>query len=373
MRRLSLLMLPMLSSLFVIWGALAGVQTPLSAKGRESIEMRERSMSDADSARREALRGLVARADSGDGKALFDLARLHEIGYDSIPVDSVRAMALYTLSAENGYAPAQNYLGFRLFNGEGVKKDVNEGLRWIEKAAMQGDAKGANNLGWMLSEGEGVVRDYEKAAFWLRRAAEAGLPAGQAQLADLLRTGRGVPADTVMADSLYCRAIEGGLRDAEAKLLSMQRERWKSLHPDSALRLGIHHYTHRAPVIGVTLFEQIADMETPSDSTQRSVKAHALALLGDATTRALGADYDHDRSMLYFTEAALLGNPSAQFIIGELLEIFPDALADILPRLPMDPLLSAMVVPTEAAHWLEQAAAAGIRDAAAANRALLAP
>ncbi|MBD5269328.1 MAG: sel1 repeat family protein [Bacteroides sp.] len=373
MRRASLLRLPLICSLLVAWGVMASVQPPVASKGGKDKVYAERQANAADSARREALRGLVARADSGDGKALFDLARLHEIGYDSIPVDSVRAMALYTLSAENGYAPAQNYLGFRLFNGEGVEKDVNEGLRWIEKAAMQGDAKGANNLGWMLSEGEGVVRDYDKAAFWLRRAAEAGLPAGQAQLADLLRTGRGVPADTVMADSLYCRAIEGGLRDAEAKLLSMQREPWRSLPADSALRLGLHHYTHRAPVIGVTLFEQIANMETPSDSTLRSVKAHALALLGDATTRALGADYDHDRSMLYFTEAALLGNPSAQFIIGELLEIFPDALADILPRLPMDPLLSAMVVPTEAVHWLDQAAAAGIRDAAAANRALLAP
>lgn len=330
---------------------------------------------------REALRKLVEKADSGDAKALYDLAMLHDRGYDSIPVDTLRSTMLYTLSAEKGYAPARNYLGFRYYRGEGVERDVTKGLEWIEKAAMQGDPKAANNLGWLLLEGEGVVHDDAKAAFWFERAADAGLPAGQAQLADMLRIGRGVPADTLRADSLYCRAIEAGLQDAEAKLLAMQRERWRTLSSSEALALGLRHYTHRAPTIGVTLFEQVAAPvltgNIPQDSTSKSTSAHALALLGDAHTRALGTGYDYDLSTLYFTEAALLGDPSAQFIVGELLEIFPDA----LDNLPITDSILRSASPTAGesclekspVYWFERADENGITDAAQANQRLLTP
>ncbi len=406
--------------------------------------------------RRLAVRGLVAKAEGGDAKALYDLAQLHETGYDSIPRDSLRSDSLLLLSAEKGYAPAQNLLGFRLYRGDGMRRDVARGLEWMEKAALQGDPKAANNLGWLLLEGEGVSHDAEKAAFWFSRATEAGLPAGMAQYADMLRLGNTIPADTMRADSLYCRAIEAGLHDAEAKLLAMQRRRWLSLTPDSALRLGLHHYTHRAPSIGVTLFEQIADQllsdissssltlsspglssdsvlpsdsvlrssadsVLPSDSVLRSsadsvnspanpthsrnlsqkdsvILAQALALLGDAYTRGQGVSYDHDRSIYYFLQAAHLGNPSAQFIIGELLEVFPDALLDLPappefnpashpetdPQSPpssnqnIDPASPPSSNPeTDPPHtadwWLEQAAQGGIHDAAEANRRLFQP
>lgn len=342
----------------------------------------------APSRTRLALRQLVARADSGDAKALYDLATLHDVGYDSIPVDSARSTELYLRSAEEGYAPAQNYIGFRFYKGESVERDVKKGLEWMERAAIQGDPKAANNLGWLLLEGEGLTHDAAKAAFWLKRAADAGLPAGQAQYADLLRTGQGVPTDTLKADSLYRLAIEGGLRDAEAKLLSMQRERWRTLSPKEALSLGMYHYAHRAPAIGLTLFGQIekqtdsipancapSDIDsisihnsTTGEDSLRMVRAHALALLGDAYTRALGVSYDHDLALRYFTEAALLGNPSAQFIIGELLEIFPDTFEDVT----LPPGIDLKSLPKDAGWWFDRAAEAGVTDATQANRLLLA-
>ena len=320
-----------------------------------------------------AVRELVSRAQQGDPKAIYDLASLHDIGYDSIPVDSARSTSLYLLSAEKGYAPAQNYIGFRLYKGEGTPRDISGGIYWLEKAAVSGDAKAANNLGWILLQGEDVERDPEKTAFWFRKAAEGGLPAGQAQYADMLRTGYGVPADTLRADSLYCRAIEGGLRDAEAKLLAMQHRRWKSLSPSEALQLGLHHYTHRAPVIGVTLFDQVRrDTEGTIPDSLTSTRARALAMLGDAYTRAIGVDYDHDLAVECFAEAAALGNPSAQFIIGELLEIFPDALQDFISTNPSATLSPThLPLPTDASSWLQKAAEAGVTDAATANRLLL--
>lgn len=305
---------------------------------------------------RAQLRRLVARADSGDPKALYDLAYLHDIGYDTITRDTTRSTLLYTRSAEKGYAPAQNYLGFRLYKGDGVNRDVNEGLHWIEQAALQGDPKGANNLGWMLLEGEGVEHDYSKAAFWLERAADAGVPTGMVLFADMLKEGKGLPPDTLRATELYSRAIESGLMDAEVKLLVMMNEKWKSLSPEDALKLGKFYYTHRAPVIGVTLFNNVAFSEAND-----SLKGEAFALLGDAHTRAQGVDYNHAIALDNFIRAAEFGNPSAQFILGELLDIFPDALAD--KDLPMEC--------HSAQYWYDRASKSGVTDAETANRILL--
>ncbi len=310
-----------------------------------------------------AVRQLAERAGEDDPKSLYDLATLHDMGYDSIPVDSTVSTALYRLSAEKGYAPAMNYLGFRYFNGDFVRQDVDSALYWMAKAAGAGDVKAASNLGYLLSHDDAVTRDYPQAVFWLTKAADAGLPVAQSLLADLVRQGLGTPKDTTRAEALYTSAIEHGLQDAELKLLSMKGRGWESLSPDSALSLGRYYYTHRAPFIGVTLFENAAAYDNPD----------AIALLGDAYSRAVGVEYGHAKSVAYYLRAALLNQPSAQFVIGELLDIFPDALSDSIPTAiisefyPSSPPSAIFTAP----YWYEKAAAAGISDAATASDYLL--
>lgn len=307
-----------------------------------------------------AARDIARKAASGEPKAIYDLAVLHDLGYDSIPVDSARSTALYLKAAEAGYAPAQNYIGFRYFTGEAVRQDVDSALFWMGKAAGNGDAKAANNLGFLLANSDKVTRDYTQAVYWLSKAADAGLPAGMSQLADLLRQGRGCIADTARAEELYTKAIQGGLHDAELKLLAMKGYQWEKLPADSALSLGKYHYTHGAPSIGVTLFENVAaHKDAPVGTSDYSAATSALALLGDAYSRGLGTVYDHDRSIRLYLEAARRGNPSAQFVIAELLDLFPDALNDT----DMDE--------TTASCWYERAAAQGVNDATTATMRLL--
>ncbi len=312
------------------------------------------------SKQRLAVREVAQKASLGDAKALYDLAMLHDMGYDSIPVDSMRATLLYRLSAERGYAPAQSYLGYRYFNGEAVRQDVDSALFWMAKGAANGDAKAANNLGYILANSELVTRDYPQALYWLTKAADAGLPAGLSQLADLYRRGLGCEADTARAESLYVEAIHKGLQDAELKLLAMKGRKWETLSADSALSLGKYHYSHGAPVIAVTLFENIIAGKGATAADTKEM-AKALALLGDAYSRGMGVEYDYARSTNLFYEAALRGDPSAQFVIAELLDIFPDALDSI----STDPEL------INASYWYEKAAAEGITDAATATVRLL--
>ena len=377
---------------------------------------------------RVAVRHVAGLAAKGDPKGLYDLAVLHDMGYDSIPVDSARSTALYRLSAEAGYAPAQNYLGFRYFNGEGVHQDVDSALYWLAKAAGQGDAKAANNLGYLLANSDRVTRDYPQAMKWLGKAADAGVATAESLLADLYRQGLGTPPDTVKAEALYGKAILHGLRDAELKLLAMKGHAWERLPADSLLLLGQYHYTHGAPIIGVTLFENVASPASPetaetssptttqtpsSDTAQTSspemvqtssggrentnteaanetTKAKALSLLGDAYSRGVGVPYDHDKSVEYYLRGALLGDPSAQFVIAELIDIFPDALTDLYSTLgePSKPCTSTepfnpseqtisselpKLTPEQqtAEYWYEQAARQGITDAETATLRLL--
>lgn len=312
---------------------------------------------DTDSAMTESFRSLCAEACTGDPKAMFSVASVYEKGYGSILPDSLKALEFLRLSADADYPPALNLLGFRYYNGEGVEKDPRKAIDLIQRAADLGDPKAFNNLGWLLAEGSGVERDYKKAAYWLGRAADANLPVAMSQLADLYRQGLGVQTDSLRAVELYSGAIALGLADAEKKLLAMKYDDYRRLDPADAVELGRYYYSHRAPSVAVTLFEIAAEKGEPA----------ALALLGDAYGRAIGVAYDYDKSLRYYFRAARLGNPSAQFVLGELLQILPDALDSLGDGLE----------PTEEErdpfYWLELAELQGVGDAHTATRRLIDP
>lgn len=258
--------------------------------------------------RKESLRKLVEAAEAGDAKALYDLARLHDTGYDTIATDSLRSTALYLLSAEKGYAPARNYIGFRYYNGEIVRKDIDSALYWIRLAADDGDITAAANLGYLLADSEEIEHDEEEALKWLTIASEAGV------------------------------------REAQMKWVTMQGHRWDTIPADSILREGLRLYGGRAPIAGTYLLEIAAEKDIPK----------AQALLGDAYSRGIGVPYDHSRSVEYFYKAAKNGDASAQFILAELLDFFPDTLEE----------------EENAQYWYEKALEQGITDSESAYQYL---
>lgn len=311
----------------------------------------------ADSAMLRSLDELRAKAQAGDARALFNLAEVTATGYGPVQKDSAEALRLYRLSADKGYAPAQNYMGFLCYSPTSPTRDPQLALQWIEKAAGQGDPKAFNNLGWLLLEGEGVEHDAKKAAYWFGRAAEAGLPVAMAQLGDLYRQGKGVECDTIRARNLYDSAIAGGLADAQYKLLSMMYPRYREMSPEERVDLGRYYLSMNAPMVAVTLFELSAAQDN----------AAALALMGNAYSRGEGVPYSHLRSLEYYLRAARMGNAPAQFVVGELLELFPDSLKDL------DPSFTAGMTPEQftGSYWREAAASQGVDSAEAATARLL--
>lgn len=302
-----------------------------------------------------SLIALDSAANAGDSAAMYRMARVYEQGYHPyVERDSLLAYDLYLRSANLGYAPSQSIMGYVCYNPASPDRDVAKAIEWTEKAAMQGDAKAANNLGWMLVEGEGVVHDYKKAAYWFEKGADAGLPVAQAQLADLYREGKGVECDTLRAIKLYEDAIGAGLADAQNKLLNMMMPRWLDLADSAALARARRYLEMGAPGIAVNLLKVKSLSQNPE----------ALALLGFAYSRGEGVEYNHALSTEYFFRAAAAGNAPAQFVIGELLEVFPDALSEMDTDME---ITDVMLVP---AYWYAKAAEGGITDAASAIRSM---
>ena len=246
-----------------------------------------------------ALRVLSRRAAWGDGEALYRLAYVHDTGYDSIPVDTLESTRLYRLSAEAGYTPAQNYLGFRLIRGEGVPADPAGGLAWIEKAALAGDVKAANNLGALLAEGKIVEPDRDKALFWFGRAADAGLPSAMAQLADLLSDPEAPDADFPLAARLYMEAARNGLPDARTKLAAM-------------LNRNAPTVASAATLLG-----------------DRALVGEVYRTLADGYSLASGLPYSYEQSLRDYYIASLLGDEPSILAIEELTGLLPDALGTL--------------------------------------------
>lgn len=315
--------------------------------------------SDDAQTRREVLARVAALAEEGDADSQYQMYTVYSRGFDTIQPDAVKALRMLRLSAEGGNKEAQNMLGYRLYKGEGVERDTEEGLAWLEQAAISGNLKAAGNLGYLLLYGEDIVHDYENAAFWLQRAADGEIASAQSMLGDLYRDGNGVERDVAAADSLYRKAFDNGLSDAAYKLLDLHSDYWTAADPAVCVSEGLRFYTSGAPDVGVRLFEIAADK---GDS-------HAIALLGDAYTRGLGVEYNHQKALDMYAKAAAQGYAPAMFIIGELLEILPDS----LDTLSEDVKALYAGEPKDAASWLERAASAGVKDAETANRLLLSP
>lgn len=88
---------------------------------------------------------------------------------------STEAEQKYRAKAERGDASAQFSLGCYYYSGEkGLQQDYSEAVKWYTKAANQGYAPAQNNLGYCYEKGYGVDVDSEKAKYWYQKATDQG-------------------------------------------------------------------------------------------------------------------------------------------------------------------------------------------------------
>lgn len=118
------------------------------------------------------------------------------------PRDDVAAMKWFRISAEQGYAPAENNLGFFYAEGRGAARDDAEAVRWYKRAADQKYPPAETSLGMMYAQGRGVKQSDLDALALYSAAANQGYPQAKANLAEMYREGRGVAKDDMTAGFL---------------------------------------------------------------------------------------------------------------------------------------------------------------------------
>jgi TPR repeat protein len=125
--------------------------------------------------------------------------------------DYSEAVRWYRLSAENGYASAQDNLGNMYNDGRGVLQDYSEALKWYRLAAEQGYASAQNNLGTMYDNGQGVLQDKVKAHMWYNISAANGDALG-GENRELIANEM-TPADISQAQAMARECMSSGYSD----------------------------------------------------------------------------------------------------------------------------------------------------------------
>jgi len=200
---------------------------------------------------------LIKDSSQGNLEAQFNLGHCYYNG-DGVRQDFVEAVKWYTKAAEQGHAKSQYSLGYCYAKGEGVKQDYTQTMKWWTKAAEQGHAKAQHNLACCYDEGMGVTQDFVEAVKWYAKAAEQGLDNAQFNLGLCYGKGYGVTQDSGQAEIWLRKAAEQGHLPAQEMLQ----------------RLG---YESRANDISVTATEKVYSVASETKYTEESTQEEKRA------------------------------------------------------------------------------------------------
>ncbi len=139
-------------------------------------------------------------------------------------------------------------LALRYNNGQGVKQDYKEAVKWYRKAAEQGHAEAQYKLGFMYENGRGVVQSDKDAAIWYRKAADQGDVYAQLNLAQMYEYGQGVQKNKKEAVKLYRLSAAQGVVDAITAINRLEPEIQDKVN-GSISTASIHAATYKTCVI----------------------------------------------------------------------------------------------------------------------------
>ena len=188
-------------------------------------------------------------------------AHYHNGAYD-------KAVPIFKELAENGWAQAQNSLGYCYSTGRGVSKDYVKAAEWYEKAAIQGNATAQFNLGACYESGKGVPQDISNAINWYSIAASQGNASAQCQLGTCYYYGKGVTQHYIKAIEWYTKAAKQGNVSAQY-YLGICCEKGKGV-PQNYTK-AIEWYTKAANQGYVKAKESLERLQKQNESTCQGI------------------------------------------------------------------------------------------------------
>jgi TPR repeat protein len=138
------------------------------------------------------------------------------------PASFLRAAPLFRAAAELGHPMAQYNLGCMYDNGDGVRKNAREAVRYYELAAAQSHCDAEYNLALKYIDGDGVAKDEARAAQLYERAALSGIRNAQYNAGVMYEMGMGVEIDIPRAIKYFKMCAAQGDENAAFKLSKLE-------------------------------------------------------------------------------------------------------------------------------------------------------
>ena len=243
------------------------------------------------------------------------------------------------LATEYNDPSAQYLVGRNYLNGNSVKPNVEEAIKWFEMAAKQNHIRALYQLGVIYLYGQGVKQNlslaykylykaalknhlesqyelgkyflmgshpkYDKAAEWFKRAAERDHIRAMYELGKLTYEGHGIERDPVTGIRLITQASDSGYQAASKYLKTID---------------GQKEITHQTGQDIVQQFSKSVDGKSTvafSDANQ-STAANENYRLGLAYLTGDGRKKDTRKAAEYMQKAANNDHPYAQYQLAKL-------------------------------------------------------
>ena len=119
------------------------------------------------------LKVVSAKAEGGDGEAMWLVGALYETGMKGRAKDRAQACAWYERSAAARDPRGMAAFGHYLLEGLGRPQDNVFGMMNVTEAAGLGSDLSAYRLGWAFFEGgHGLSKDPARARYWLKKVVD---------------------------------------------------------------------------------------------------------------------------------------------------------------------------------------------------------
>jgi TPR repeat protein len=243
-------------------------------------------------------------AESGDPAAENELGIRYRLGGD-VEADKAKAVEWFRKAAQAGYPKAYFNMGAAYYNGDGVDASPMRALVWFLLGKEAGDPSASDAVTRARSEmrakditagymaigdeyvqGDILKQDYVEAMRWYKKAVDAGEGAGCERIASLFARGLGVPQDNEQILHWLQRGADLG--DPVASYdLGRAYEQGSAVPPD--------------PQKAVTLYENAALYNNTK----------AMFALGNLYNEGKGVTQDRQKALMWFILAARYGNPDA--------------------------------------------------------------
>lgn len=325
-------------------------------KGNETLFKNNAAIAEKGNTFAQVYTGYCYQHGIGAKKDLPSAAKFYEMAAKKGSVDAQRELALYLLNAkqpakayewfkkaaDKESLPAIFYCGKMLMEGMGVKKDAQQGMIYMLKAADAGFPNAQYMAAQAYYNGDGVTKNAAQGFSWLMKAAQSDVSNAQYQLANDMVNGDGCPKNYDRATFWFGRAIQAGHTIAFKKEFDKQEGKLYGT-PYHAYLKGLKYYAQKdfeqalkqfkivekAGIVEGKTMEGVitANKDYDKYNLRKGVKLLkeaaktdplAMYLLGAMYEAGKGVEQNMEEAKTYLTKAAEAGNPEAMCYLGNM-------------------------------------------------------